>query len=207
MDARSPVGTLHGRLVHARRVRALAGHFSDLLPTSHRVLDVGCGDGLIDRLVLERRPDLTIRGIDPLVRADAHIPVAAFDGKTLPFADNSWDTVMFCDVLHHTLEPITLLREAVRVARISLVIKDHNADGLLARSTLRLMDVVGNAPHGVALPCNYLTAAEWRRAFADLGLRPVETRERLALYPWWADPVFGRSLHFIARLDVRSATA
>ena len=83
MDARSPVGTLHGRLVHARRVRALAGHFSDLLPTSHRVLDVGCGDGLIDRLVLERRPDLTIRGIDPLVRTGTHIPVAAFDGKTL----------------------------------------------------------------------------------------------------------------------------
>ena len=142
--------------------------------------------GRFVHLVLERRPDLTIRGIDPLVRTGTHIPVAAFDGKTLPFADNSWDTVMFCDVLHHTLEPITLLREAVRVARISLVIKDHNADGL---------------------PCNYLTAAEWRRAFADLGLRPVETRERLALYPWWADPVFGRSLHFIARLDVRSAAA
>jgi SAM-dependent methyltransferase len=154
MRAASTVGDLHGRLVHARRVRALAGHFSELLPPAHRVLDVGCGDGLIDRLILERRPDLTICGVDPLVRSLTHVPVIAFDGRTLPFTDGSWDTVLLCDVLHHAGDPVWLLGEAVRVARVSLVIKDHIADGLLARPILRIMDTVGNAPHGVATPYN-----------------------------------------------------
>ena len=44
------------------------------------------------------------------------------------------------------------------MAKHGLVIKDHTVTGLLARPTLRLMDVVGNAPHGVALTYNYLTA-------------------------------------------------
>ena len=113
--------------------------------------------------------------------------------------------MLFCDVLHHTADASVLLREAVRVARHCVVIKDHYADGLPARLTLRVMDMVGNAPHGVPLPYNYLSSAEWARMFAAFGLRVAERRERLGLYPKWADPVFGRSLHFIARLEIASA--
>ena len=63
---------------------------------------------------------------------------------------------MFCDVLHHAEEPVEIIREAVRVARHCVVIKDHLVQGLFARRTLRLMDFVGNAPHGIVLPYNYL---------------------------------------------------
>ena len=150
---------------------------------------MGCGDGLIDRLILDRRADLQICGVDLLVRPSAHIPVTPFDGRRLPFPDRSWDTVLFCDVLHHTDDPVGLLREGVRVAKHGLVIKDHTVTGLLARPTLRLMDVVGNAPHGVALTYNYLTRAEWQRAYQATGLVPREVRSALGLYPWWADPV------------------
>jgi ubiquinone/menaquinone biosynthesis C-methylase UbiE len=112
-----PVGALHGRLVHSPRVRMLVAHFSDLIPPRHSVLDVGCGDGLIDEMIAAKRPDLQISGVDVHVRAGARVPVTPFDGRRLPFADRSWDTVMFCDVLHHTDDPILLLREAARVAR------------------------------------------------------------------------------------------
>ena len=200
--ARQSIGTLHGRVVHQRRVRVLAEHFADLIPQQHAVLDVGCGDGLIDRLILDRRADLRISGVDPLVRPSAHIPVTAFDGRRLPFPDRSWDTVMFCDVLHHTDDPVGLLREGARVARHTIVIKDHTVSGFLARPTLRLMDVVGNVPHGVALTYNYLTPDEWQRAYQSSGLVVHEVRRTLGLYPGWAEPVFGRSLHFIASLDI-----
>jgi SAM-dependent methyltransferase len=187
-------------------VSVLAGHFAELIPQGHAVLDVGCGDGLIDRLILDRRADLQIRGVDPLVRPSAHIPVTPFDGRRLPFPDRSWDTVLFCDVLHHADDPIGLLQEGVRVAKRGIVIKDHTVTGLLARPTLRLMDVVGNAPHGVALTYNYLTATEWQQAYQATGLVPREVRTSLGLYPWWAEPVFGRSLHFLARLDISRGT-
>ena len=173
---RQSIGSLHGRVVHPRRVRVLAGHFAELIPHGHSVLDVGCGDGLIDRLILDRRADLRICGVDPLIRPAAHIPVTPFDGRRLPFPDRSWDTVLFCDVLHHTDDPVGLLREAVRVAKHGIVIKDHTVTGLLARPTLRLMDVVGNAPHGVALTYNYFTRAEWQQAYQATGLVPREVR-------------------------------
>jgi SAM-dependent methyltransferase len=200
--AHESIGSAHGRLVHSRRVQVLAGHFAELIPASHTVLDVGCGDGLIDRLILERRPDLQLEGVDVLVRPGARIPVTPFDGRRLPFEDRSWDTVLFCDVLHHTDDPAGMLREAARVARRSILIKDHTVAGFLARPTLRFMDFIGNAPHGVVLPYNYLTRTEWVHIFGSCRLDVKELRTRLGLYPGWADPIFGRSLHFVAALNV-----
>jgi SAM-dependent methyltransferase len=198
---RASLGSAHGKLVHSRRVRVLAKHLSDLIPPGHSVLDVGCGDGLIDSLILRQRADLHITGVDVLVRPAAHIPVTPFDGQTLPADDHSVDTVLFCDVLHHTTDPVAMLREAARVARHSIVIKDHTVHGTLARPTLRFMDFVGNAPHGVVLPYNYLTQDEWNVAFQACEMIPAEVRRRLQIYPSLLDLLFGRDLHFVARLE------
>ncbi len=192
----------HHELVFKRRVRVLSERLSELLPVSSSVLDVGCGDGLIDQLIVERRPDLTIRGVDVLVRPDALMPVEEFDGKHIPCDNNGVDVVMFVDVLHHTEDPLALLREAMRVASRYVVLKDHTCDGLLATPTLRLMDWVGNAPHGVALPYNYWTERQWRLAFDGLGASPGIWIKRLGLYPRPASWIFERNLHFIARIDL-----
>jgi SAM-dependent methyltransferase len=205
--ALQPAGAVHGRLVHSRRVRTLAAHFAEVIPPGHSVLDVGCGDGLIDALIAERRPDLEIAGVDVLVRSDARIAVTPYDGSHLPFGGGSWDTVLFCDVLHHTKAPVRLLREAARVARHRVVIKDHIVEGALARPTLRLMDFVGNAPHGVHLAYNYLTPDQWEDAFRLSGLRLEKMRRDLNLYPIWADNVFGRSLHFLAVYEITDRPA
>ena len=58
-----------------------------------------------DRLIVRARPDLQVSGVDVLVRPDAHIAVTPFDGRRLPFGDRSRDTVLLCDVLHHTASP------------------------------------------------------------------------------------------------------
>ena len=168
-----------------------------------RVLDVGCGDGALDKLIMARRPDVTIRGIDVLLRDQTHIPVEKFDGSVIPHGDASFDIVMFVDVLHHMHDPLVLLREAVRVARQGIVLKDHTADGLFAFRTLRYMDKVGNARHGVVLPFNYWTRRQWDDAFAALGLKVVVWKKNLGLYPWPASWLFGRSLHFVALVERR----
>ena len=191
------LGTAHARLVHSRRVQVLSDHFAEMIPQDNSVLDVGCGDGLIDWLVLKRRPDLRIQGVDVLVRPDTRIPVAPFDGSRLPFENSSWDTVVFCDVLHHTPDPAAMLAEGARVARRHIVIKDHSVEGFLARPTLRFMDFVGNAPHGVVLPYNYLAPAQWQNAFRSCGMTMIAKRRNLRLYPKYADFIFGRRLHFI----------
>jgi len=191
------VGTIHDQFIFSRRTRVLADHLANLIPPGSRVLDVGCGDGTIDCLIKEHQPDLEIEGIDPLLRPKTHIPVRTFDGEHIPYPDRSFDVVMFVDVLHHTTDPRILLHEAARVGK-AVLIKDHFREGFLANEILRLMDWVGNARHGVALPYNYWPNAEWLAAFDELGLNIRTMKYKLNLYPIPLSWFFDRSLHFIA---------
>jgi SAM-dependent methyltransferase len=196
------VETIHGRYVHDRRSRVLSDHLAKAIPENGLVLDVGSGDGLLGQLISQIRPDLTIKGIDVLVRPRTHIPTEQYDGKRIPYGDTSFDGVMFVDVLHHTTDPMILLREAIRVARRTIVIKDHLLDGLFAGQTLRFMDRAGNARHGISLPYNYWTKERWLAAFDTLGLRVGMWTAKLGLYPRPTNWLFDRSLHFVARLDI-----
>jgi SAM-dependent methyltransferase len=198
----SLLGAVHHDLVFNRRTRVLSEELARAMPDTGSVLDVGCGDGTIDALIGTIKPGLHIRGIDVMKRPTTHIPVETFDGSHFPVPDNSYDVVSFCDVLHHTPDPNVLLREARRVARKAVVIKDHNADGLFAFTRLRFMDWVGNAPHGVVLPYNYWTEAQWRGAFADIGLTPTLWNADIPLYPFPASAIFGSGLHFVTSLGV-----
>ncbi len=196
----------HATQVLSRRDSVLARHLAEQMPPQADILDVGCGDGQVAKILLDRRPDLKITGVDVLVREKTAIPVSRFDGKSLPLADAAKDVVLFVDVLHHTDDPSVLLREAVRVSRRWIVIKDHVRQGLAARLTLRFMDRVGNARYGVALPYNYWSGPQWRQAFAELQLQPVRSVTSLGLYPWWANWLFGRRLHLLVVLEKRAGS-
>ena len=102
--------------------------------------------------------------------------------------------------LHHAEDATVLLNEARRVARKSIILKDHTMDGLLAYETLGLMDWVGNAHHGVALPYNYWPERRWYEVFAEVGLQLTRWEARIPLYPFPASLIFGHGLHFIAVL-------
>lgn len=196
----NPVEWLHERYIKERRVRALAAAVAAAIPNGATVLDVGCGDGRLAEELLRQRPDVTIQGLEVSARRHARIPVRLFDGSHLPLGDREVDVVLFADVLHHTPHAEDLLREARRVARVSIVIKDHCADGFLARPTLRFMDRVGNARFGVSLPHLYLEWAEWRALFDRIGVSVASVERRIGLYPAPLAWVFDRSLHFVARL-------
>ena len=83
----------------------------------------------------------------------------------------------------------------------SVLIKDHNRNGLLAGPRLRLMDWVGNARFGVALPYNYWTERQWHEAWRVIGLKPEQMVTRIGLYPTPVDWLFGAKLHFITLLS------
>src|SRR5271170_986206 len=173
----------HQALVHQRRVRVLAEALGAKIPPSASVLDIGCGDGTIASLIAELRPDISIKGVEVMVRPGCKIECHPFDGATLPFPDDSVDVCMLVDVLHHTSDVSALLREAARVSRNNVLLKDHLSENRFDHATLRFMDWVGNRPHGVTLTYNYQSRAQWDAHFAASGLQPATFTTELSLYP------------------------
>jgi SAM-dependent methyltransferase len=191
----------HHALVFGRRASVLAGALAPLIPAEARsVLDIGCGDGTIAGLLAKRRPDLAIEGVEVIPRPTCQIPCRAFDGARLPFPDKSFDVCLFVDVLHHTTDVTQLLREAARVARSCVILKDHLSESSFDHTTLRAMDWVGNRPHGVTLTYNYQSLRQWQEHFTDCGLRATHLSTTVPLYPFPFSQIFGRKLHFVAQL-------
>ena len=199
------VGKLHGKFVHGRRVATLARQLAERIPPNLRVLDIGCGDGSIAGLIAELRPDISISGVEVLPRPGCKVACEPFDGENLPFPENSFDLCMMVDVLHHTPDVRVLLKEACRVSKSYVLLKDHLDENFLDHATLRVMDWVGNRPHGVRLTYNYQSQELWERHFAECGLKKESWSTDVSLYPAPVSWVAGRKLHFISLLKKESS--
>ena len=190
----------HHAFVFERRARVLAEMLAAQIPHRATVLDIGCGDGTIGNLIGQLRPDISIQGVEYMVRPACKIECRPFDGSTLPFPDACFDVCLFVDVLHHTQDPSVLLREAARVSRSFVLIKDHLNENFIDNATLRLMDWVGNRPHGVVLTYNYQSRKQWAEYFSNCGLAEVNWTTQVPLYAWPIRMLAGRGLHFVALL-------
>ncbi len=110
-----------------------------LLPDG-KVLDVGCGTGVVAGRLAEAGYDVT--GVDPsagmLAYVEEHAPrvkVSEGSATELPFADGSFDLTMCVAVMHHIAEPDAVHRslgEMVRVTRPGglILVWDHNPRNL-----------------------------------------------------------------------------
>jgi ubiquinone/menaquinone biosynthesis C-methylase UbiE len=164
-------------------------------------LDIGCGDGSIASLIAGQRPDLSIMGVEVLVRPETKVACQPFDGEHLPFPDGAFDLCMLVDVLHHTPDVKVLLKEACRVSKAYLLLKDHLDENVCDNLTLRVMDWIGNRPYGVSLTYNYQSRALWEKHFAECGLVEASYSTDIPMYPAPVSWIAGRNLHFISLLE------
>ncbi|MGD9692973.1 MAG: class I SAM-dependent methyltransferase [Phycisphaerales bacterium] len=191
--------SLH-RPIYESRTRALVSAILPHLPHDARVLDIGCGFGTLAKALADADPSrrLVVEGLERVRRDGEAIPVTAYDGRTAPFADNTFDAVILADVLHHEPDPDRLLDEAARITKRFLIIKDHAPQALLAQQRISLIDWAANAPYGVPCLFRYFTPAQWRTHFSSRSLRLVEERLSMNLYPPIVNLLFGRRLQYLA---------
>jgi Methylase involved in ubiquinone/menaquinone biosynthesis len=106
----------------------LSAYLADVsIPQSATALDVGCGTGAVSRVLAEMPGLREVIGIDPsslfiekareLAKGISQLKFQTGDARALPFADASFDLVLFHTVLCHVPEPERALREAHRVLR------------------------------------------------------------------------------------------
>ena len=98
------------------------------IPKGARLLDVGCGDGF--STFYAARFGIEVFGVDRSEFMLSHHPlrsrVACGDAYALPFADESFDIVWSWELLHHSSDPATIMREMQRVSRKYCVIFEPN---------------------------------------------------------------------------------
>lgn len=115
-------------------------------------LDVGCGTGR-SLAWLQDRGVQDLIGIDPseglLKVARDRIPQARLKvgrGESLSFGDGSVDVVLATGIMHHVDRPADVIGEMFRVARVAVLISDHNNfafGGRRARATRLWLHATG----------------------------------------------------------------
>jgi SAM-dependent methyltransferase len=117
-------------------------------PSSARVVDIGCGTGVLTRALAGRAEVESVVGVDlapsllerarGLAGEIANLRFEQADARSLPFADESVDVAVFDSTLSHVPEPERALAEALRVLRPDGVLAVF--DGDYATTTVALSD-------------------------------------------------------------------
>lgn len=106
------------------------------------ILDVGCGGGLVLGLLSKVSWNHHLVGMDisrkrVKIAKKRRFEVIIADARHLPFRTSSFDYVFLKDLLHHTQEPITCLKNIKQVCKKNMVIVEVNKNNpamVLARS-------------------------------------------------------------------------
>jgi len=145
---------------------------------SGSLLDIGCGDGGLTRLIGQGVS--TFDGVDVVPN-----PYAVYDGKLLPFQDKQFCQSVLSFVLHHCQEPKYILDEAVRVTARRIIVTEDIADSSTQRAWNIFHDWVANklTNPGIEMTYQFKSRVAWRRLFAEAGLQVIEEK-RISSCPW-----------------------
>ncbi len=163
-----------------QRLRAalIADAYRPYLPAGSRVLDVGCGNGVVSAEVA-RRLALDLTGTDVVDYRRERVRFVPMEEGRLPFGDRSFDAVLLNDVLHHLTDQARIMAEARRVGQTVLAFE------LAPGSAARSFDIAINRVHhgGMPVPGAYRSAGGWREFLAANGWPAIVTD--LGRPRWW----------------------
>ena len=159
----------------------------------HRVLDLGSGRGFYLRFTRELYPEADVIGLEldrPLLRtALSRVPgsrVVNASAYDLPFADESFDRIIFSEVIEHIPDDARAMREIVRVLAPGgvLALTTPNADYPLAWDPInKVLERVADThiQHGplAGIWANHVRLYSMEgviRLVGDAGLEVMETR-------------------------------
>lgn len=154
----------HGALeVRAEKITQL---FENQIPAGSRILDLGGGWGFYSEPLRKRGHEHLV--LDVVSPGYQKAPVVLYDGKKIPFPDQSFDVTLLVTMLHHVPDPQTLFAEVRRVTRGKVVVVEdlyrHAAGRFWTICRDRLLNV-----EFAAHPHQFRKDGEWREFFRSAG--------------------------------------
>ncbi len=140
-----------------------------------KVIDVGSGTGHTALSLIKLGHKVTCVDVEDMNLFEETKPII-YDGKTLPFADNSFEVALLVTVLHHTPNPEVVIREVSRVAK-RIVIMEDTYNNLWQKYLTFIMDSIGNMQFKNH-PHSNKTDKEWRKLFKKLRLKVLSVKNR-----------------------------
>ncbi len=133
-----------------------------------KILDLGCGSGIISK-EFQNYFGAELIGVDIVDRRVIDIPFQLVDGRNLPFPDHSFDVVLISYVLHHSLDPFSLLKEAKRVGEKIIIFEDL-PEGFFSKMFCQIHRIFFDNLFQNPSKTSFKTEKEWGRLFANLQL-------------------------------------
>ena len=149
----------------------------EFIKSDEKILDLGCGSGILAK-TLKEKYNLDILGIDIKDRRIFQIPFQIYDGEKIPFPNDFFDVVLISFVLHHTEDPISILREAKRVGKRIIIFEDLS-EGIFGKIYCFFHWIFWNLFFGKSPKFNFYTTKEWVKIFKNLGLKIISQKDFL----------------------------
>jgi SAM-dependent methyltransferase len=191
---------------HDFYIRRKADVMLDLLASKSilrhaKILDVGCGVGLVHPYLIDHVAELHGTDISTLslaraAKSNPKVHYTAYEGGVLPYTDGAFDCAFAINVMHH-VPPESWNRFVSEMARIvrpggQVVVFEHNPFNPATRWIVRTCELDRGA---VLLPPRHL-----RSLFASSGLRDIMIR--YVLFTPFEAPLFRSLDNALARLPL-----
>jgi SAM-dependent methyltransferase len=151
--------------------------------TPLEVLDLGAGEGFVG-FWMEKKLNAHVTLADVINLNQTNLPHFIYDGKKLPFADQSFDVTVLSFVLHHCEDQDSVIQEAMRVTRKRILILESVYISKWDLKQLTFLDRLANRLRSGGLMkaqeehLYFRTVKDWTIFFKSKGLRIALIREK-----------------------------
>ena len=172
--------SLWARLAHRVALSRASQTFDVIKPhLKGKVLDIGVGAGSLLHLI--RKNGFEVEGVDVVDKSMYEdIKPEIYNGTELPYKKNEFDTAVIALVLHHCIEPLKVLSEAMRVAKRVVIVEDTFSNDLEHR-WLEVYDAILNFEF---FKHKYHSVEEWKEIVGSNGWK-------LTAFSEWKQISFG----------------
>ena len=157
--------------IYERAAQKMCLDCQDFIKKDSIILDLGCGAGIIG-MTFQDFFQAKLIGADIKDNRIFPIPFKIINGETLPFSENSFDVVLINYVLHHSKNPISLLKEAKRVSS-KIIIYEDLPEGFLSKLICKIHGIFFNKFFKIENQAFFKTSKDWREIFEKLGLKTI----------------------------------